>query len=301
VVPDFQSITLPFLKAVADGKDHAAQELAASLAVHFNLSQDDLLELLPSGRQTRFANRVHWAATYLYKCGLLERPKRGVVRITERGHEVLADDPTRLDLRYLARFPELAAFRSAEVESSEAVGEAVATAVATPDERLREAHREIVATLKAELLGRVLEQTPTFFEWLVVELLVAMGFGGAHGRKAHLGRSGDDGVDGVVDQDALGLDRVYVQAKRWRPGASVGAGEVRNFFGSLDAHKASKGVFITTSSFTRDAIDTAERLTKRIVLIDGNALAELMIRFGVGVRVEEKFEVQKIDEDFFLD
>ena len=297
-IPDFQSLMLPVLEVAADGQDHAGSALIAAMADRFGLTEAERAELLPSGRQQTIANRVHWAITYLAKCGLLERPRRGFARITARGREVLAERPARVDLKYLARFPELERFRAGEGERTPAPVIEPAATTATPDERLRQAHQEIEATLRADLLARVLAQPPAFFEAVVVDLLVAMGYGGSHGRSARLGGAGDGGVDGVIDQDALGLDRVYVQAKRYTD-KPVTPADIRNFFGSLDAMKAAKGVFITTSSFTRDARDQAEKLTKRIVLIDGEQLAARMLQFGVGVRIEERVEIKKIDEDYF--
>lgn len=297
-IPDFQSLMLPVFEAAADGQDHDGSSLIAAMADRFGLTEAERAELLPPGRQPTIANRVHWAITYLAKCGLLERPRRGFARITARGREVLAERPGRVDLKYLARFPELERFRAGEGERAPAPVIEPAATTATPDERLRQAHQEIEATLRADLLARVLTQPPAFFEAVVVDLLVGMSYGGSHGRSARLGGAGDGGVDGVIDQDALGLDRVYVQAKRYTD-KPVTPADIRNFFGSLDAMKAAKGVFITTSSFTRDARDQAEKLTKRIVLIDGEQLAARMLQFGVGVRIEERVEIKKIDEDYF--
>jgi restriction system protein len=213
-----------------------------------------------------------------------------------------AEHPARVDLKYLSRFPELERFRAGagDGERVSQLNAEPTPQAATPDERLRQAHQEIEAALRADLLARVLAQPPAFFEGLVVDLLVAMGYGGTHGRSARLSGAGDGGVDGVIDQDALGLDRVYVQAKRYTD-KPVTPADIRNFFGSLDAMKAAKGVFITTSSFTRDAREQADKLTKRIVLIDGEHLAARLLQFGVGVRVEERVEIKKIDEDYFSD
>jgi restriction system protein len=300
-IPDFQSLMLPVLEATNDGGDHKGSALISMMSARFELSENEKAELLPSGRQRAIENRVHWAITYLAKCGLLERPRRGFARITSRGREVLKERPSRIDLRFLARFPELEQFRSRSRDAAPGEtlpqGEPVPL-IATPDERLRQAHLEIEAALRSDLLTRVIDQPPVFLENLVIDLLVAMGYGGVHGRGARLGKSGDGGVDGVIDQDALGLDRVYVQAKRYSD-KPVTAGDIRSFFGSLDAVKAAKGVFITTSSFTRDAQEQAEKFTKRIVLIDGELLAGLMLKHGVGVRVEERIEVKKLDEDYF--
>lgn len=299
-VPDFQTLLLPVLTSTSDGMEHRTSDIVNRMSDEFELTADERSELLPSGRQARMTNRVHWAITYLARTKLLERTRHGYVRITDRGRTTVGENLPRIDLAYLDRFPELAEFRGGGESSTEVEQPSQVASTATPDERLRAAHSEIVASLKSELLARVMAQSPLFFERLVVELLVAMGFGGTHGKAAQLGGAGDGGVDGVVDQDALGLDRVYVQAKRWQ-GNPVGPGQIRDFFGSLDAMKASKGVFITTSKFTSDARETAERLTKRIVLIDGEALADLMVRYSVGTRTEETVEIKKVDEDFFIE
>lgn len=300
-IPDFQSLMLPVLEAANDGSDHKGSVLIQKMSDKFNLSEAERTEMLPSGRQRVIENRVHWAITYLAKCGLFERPRRGYVRIAQRGQEVLKERPSRIDLKFLAQFPELEQFRSRSKNSTsgeQAQHEESAPLIATPDERLRQANEEIGAALRAELLRRVIDQPPVFLEGLVVDLLVAMGYGGVHGRGTRLGKSGDGGVDGVIDQDALGLDRVYVQAKRYTD-KPVTASDVRSFFGSLDGVKAAKGVFITTARFTKDAREQAEKFTKRIVLIDGELLAEHMTKHGVGVRVEERIEVKKLDEDYF--
>jgi restriction system protein len=272
----------------------------------FQLTAEERAALLPSGRQSIIANRTHWAITYLAKTGLLERTRRGFVRITDRGRTVLQERPARVDLDFLTRYPELDAFRSARRNGVELLDghppELLRSSEATPDELIRSAYANIDAALRELLLSRILRSPPAFFERLIVRLLVAMGFGGqVDGTAEALGRSGDDGVDGVIDQDALGLDRVYLQAKRYAPSNPVGPSAIRDFFGSLDIAKASKGVFITTSSFSRSAQETAARLGKRIVLIDGDQLAALMIRYDVGVRIEETFHIKKIDEDFFLE
>lgn len=311
-IPGFQELMLPVLKFVAGADEVRTGDVIARIEAAFDLGHEEREQLLPSGKQTVVANRTHWAITYLAKTGLLERTARGRVRITDHGRAVLAEQPTRIDLAYLSRFPELDAFRASRRLGNSAVGEtlpqhpAVAQAVeqadATPDELIRASHARIDAALRELLLTRILGLPPAFFERLIVRLLVAMGFGSrVDGAARELGRSGDGGVDGVIDQDALGLDRVYLQAKRYAPGNGVGADAIRDFFGSLNIAKASKGVFITTSTFTRWARDTADRLGARIVLIDGDQLAALMIRHDVGVRIEETFHIKKIDEDFFVE
>lgn len=304
-IPDFQTLMLPVLRAASAGEVHGA-DVISQLADEFNLTPDERAELLSSGRQTRFANRVHWARTYLAKAGLIQPTRRGHFRATERGRSVLAQPPTRIDMRFLARFPEYQAFRGDRRSNGAVPGEHAPAAPVqpdegrTPDELMREARDQLEAELGAELLSRILAAPSEFFERLVVQLLTAMGYGGSitdAGRA--LGRSGDGGVDGVIDEDALGLDRIYVQAKRYAAGNSVGPGEIRDFFGALDQFKAGKGLFVTTSSFTQSATRTAEGLSKRIVLVDGAQLTRLMIRYGVGCRVEETLTIKKVDEEFF--
>jgi restriction system protein len=303
-IPGFQDLMLPVLLAVADGQETRTGDLVSVMADRFGLSGEERERLLPSGRQTLIGNRTHWAVTYLTKTGLLERTRRGYVRIAERGRSVLSERPARVDLKYLSRFPELESFRarrSVQANGEEPVLELVERKGATPDELIRSAHAQIDAALREELIARILTSPPAFFEQLIVRLLLAMGFGGQHGATAEaIGRAGDGGLDGVIDQDALGLDRVYLQAKRYARDNAVGPNSIRDFFGSLDIAKAAKGVFITTSTFTRSARETTERLGKRIVLIDGEQLAALMIRYDVGVRIEETFHIKKVDEDFFL-
>jgi restriction system protein len=300
-VPDYQSLMLPVLRAAAAGERRIGA-VVQSLAEELGLSEAARAALLASGRQTIFANRVHWAKTYLAKAGLVEATKRGHFRLTQRGVDVLAVSPERIDNRFLGRFEEFRQFsdRSAQPTNDEVVPEPADAAQQTPDEIMRAAHRRIEAALAEDLLDRVRAAPPDFFERLIVNLLLAMGYGGSAADAGRaLGRSGDDGVDGVIDQDALGLDRVYIQAKRYAAGNSVGPGAIRDFFGSLDRHKAAKGLFVTTSGFTSSARETADYLSKRIVLIDGEQLTRLMIRHNVGCRIEEVLHVKKVDEDFF--
>ena len=300
-VPDYQSLMLPVLRAAAAGERRIGA-VVQSLAEELGLSEAARAALLASGRQTIFANRVHWAKTYLAKAGLVEATKRGHFRLTQRGADVLAASPERIDKRFLSRFEEFRQFsdRSAQPTDDEVVAEPADAAEQTPDEIMRAAHRRIEAALAEDLLDGVRAAPPDFFERLIVNLLLAMGYGGSAADAGRaLGRSGDDGVDGVIDQDALGLDRVYIQAKRYAAGNSVGPGAIRDFFGSLDRHKAAKGLFVTTSGFTSSARETADYLSKRIVLIDGEQLTRLMIRHNVGCRIEEVLYVKKVDEDFF--
>lgn len=301
-IPDYQSLMLPVLRAAKQAEVRIG-DVIVNLASDLGLSEAARNALLASGRQTIFANRVHWAKTYLAKAGLVEITRRGYFRTTPRGDEVLIAAPDRIDNRFLARFEEFRAFTDRAppaTEEADRIDVASDTVEATPDEIMRAAHRRIETALAEDLLDRVCAAPPDFFERLIVNLLLAMGYGGSVGEAGRaLGRSGDDGVDGVIDQDELGLDRVYIQAKRYAAGNSVSSGAIRDFFGSLDRHKATKGLFVTTSTFTASARDTAEYLSKRIVLIDGGQLTRLMIRHNVGCRIEESLHVRKIDEDFF--
>ena len=302
-IPDYQSVMLPVLVASSRGEVRIGQ-VVEELADQLKLSPEERTELLPSGQQTVFSNRVHWAKSYLSKANLVEITRRGHFRITERGQEVLRSAPQKIDNKFLMQFEEFKGFLKQANTRSETNEAAPISAVEeqkqTPDETMRLAYRQIETALIHDLLERVLEAPPDFFERLMVNLLLSMGYGGSTENAGRtLGRSGDDGVDGVIDQDALGLDRVYIQAKRYAAGNNIGPGAIRDFFGSLDRHKASKGLFVTTSGFSASARETAEHLSKRIVLIDGDQLARLMIRHNVGCRIEETLHIKKIDEEFF--
>lgn len=305
MIPDYQSLMLPVLRYCSDREEARVSEAVEALADQLNLSEENRAELLPSGRQTTFANRVHWAKTYLTQAGLLESTRRGYFRITPRGRVALSSHQGRISNEYLLQFEEFRAFRartSPVKTDDEPKGDSLLPSddERTPDEIMRTAQRDIERALRKELLSRVMAAPPAFFEQLVVNLLVAMGYGGSVDEAGRaIGRSGDNGVDGVIDQDALGLDRVYIQAKRYAEGNAVGAGAIRDFAGSLDMHKATKGLFVTTADFTQDARNTADLLSRHIVLINGEQLAALMIRYDVGARVEETLYLKKIDEDFF--
>jgi restriction system protein len=267
-IPDYQFLMLPVLKKAAVGEVKIG-DVIDELATELGLSADERSELLPSGRQTIFANRVHWAKSYLKQAGLLEMTKRAHFRVSDRGRQVLETNPSKVDNKLLTQFEEFNQFRQrhgddnrtevAPIVETESVAEE-----RTPDEVMRSAHRQINAALGQDLLDRITASPPEFFERLIVSLLLAMGYGGS-GENAgrSIGRSGDDGVDGVVDQDPLGLDRVYVQAKRYQSEAKIGPSAIRDFFGSLDMHKATKGLFVTTSSFSPAATSTASMLGKR--------------------------------------
>lgn len=301
MTPDFQFLMRHVLECAAHGEVRMS-DVVETLADRLSLSQDDREELLPSGRQTRFANRVHWAKGYLKQAGLVHTTKRGHFMITERGKAALAETGAEINRTYLERFEEFKAF---QVRTRKTGGDTDAPSspdtesAVTPDEILRQAHNTINVTLAAELLDRVREASPVFFERLIVDLLLAMGYGGTSEEAGRaLGKSGDDGVDGVIDQDPLGVDQIYIQAKRYAAGNSIGAGAIRDFFGALSLKKVQKGIFVTTSTFSPSAIQTARDLM-RIVLIDGDQLAKLMIRYNIGCRDEEILHLKKVDEDFF--
>jgi restriction system protein len=306
-IPDYQSLMLPVLMVAGDGQEHRIRDVIEQLAREFRLTDDERRQLLPSGKQARFDNHVHWAKGYMVQAGLLEATRRAYFRITERGREVLGESPCRIDNKYLSRFPEFIRFldrnRTPSVpQSADAVASPAAAQTQTPDETLRSAVGQIDAALGKELLDRIIAAPPAFFERLIVTLLLAMGYGGSRADAGQIvGRSGDGGIDGVIDQDALGLDRVYVQAKRYSVDNAVSEPEIRAFSGSLGAAKANKGVFVTTSYFTKPAESFAERHPFRIVLIDGEQLAALMIRHNVGARIDETLYIKKVDEDFFTE
>lgn len=306
-IPDYQTLMLPVLRLAAEGEIKIG-DAVERLATDFLLNENEKSELLPSGKQTIIANRTHWAKTYLKQAGLVVSTRRGYFEISDAGKRVLLEKPIRIDVDYLLRFPNFVAFRkrtttASEADNGQVLGNIDASKIGTtqtPEEIMRSRHAELNSTLAEEMLNLIQSGTPAFFERLIVQLLLSMGFGGtATDAGRAIGRSGDDGVDGVVDQDALGLDRVYIQAKRYKPDSSIGPAAIREFSGSLELHKASKGIFVTTSIFSKTATETAERLGKRIVLIDGLYLSQLMIRYNVGCRVEERLEIKRLDEEFF--
>lgn len=302
-IPDFQTLMRPIVELHASGEDFDRGPLRDALADLFELTQDEREELLPSGRQRRFDNRVAWALTHLYHAGLLERPRRGVTRITDRGRQVLDEHSDRIDMSVLNNFAEYREFRSGGTSDDEPDDRGAPIGDdATPEEVLEAAHQTLTDALAQELRDKLVDSDPAFFEQVVVDVLVAMGYGGSH-RDAgqRLGRTGDAGIDGVIREDALGLDAIYLQAKRWDPSRTVGRPEIQGFVGALHGARASKGVFLTTARFSRDAIDYAESVTPRVVLIDGRELAHLMIEHGVGVTTRRRYELRRIDEDYFLE
>lgn len=299
-IPDYQTLMLPLLRLAADGKDHTTREAVEILATEFQLTPAERSELLASGQQAIFNNRVGWANAYIKKAGLLESPRRGILRITTRGKQTLSENLTKIDIRYLERFPEFIKFRDASRNNRETTTtESVSIATEqTPEEILELGHQNLRLSLAQDILSRILACSPTFFERLVVELLVKMGYGGSR-RDAgeRIGQSGDGGIDGIIKEDRLGLDTIYIQAKRWQ--GSVGRPEIQKFVGALQGQRAKKGVFITTSSYTADATDYVSRIDTKVVLIDGQLLANLMIDFDIGVSVSASYIVKRIDSDYF--
>jgi restriction system protein len=296
---------LPVLQQISAADEQAPGTIRDAVASKLALTAQDLAQLLPSGRQTAFANRVAWALGYLKQAGMVESPRRGVYRITERGTAALGEKHSRIDIQYLNRFPEFVAFRapsSATERASTGVEEdsQAPESALTPDERIRSGYTALRESLAAQLIERVRRVSPKFFEELVVDLLVAMGYGGSREDAASVvGGSGDGGIDGIIKEDKLGLDTIYVQAKRWKD--TVGRPDIQRFAGALQGKKARKGVFITTSAFSDEALEFAEGLQTNIVLIDGKQLAQLMIDHEVGVGEAGTFKIHKLDEDYFLE
>lgn len=307
-IPTYEELMLPLLQEYAAASAPLSiKELIPIIAAKVGLSDDDLAERLPSGRQGLFHNRLHWAKTYMARAGLIASPSRGLAVITERGRSILAENPSNIDGDTLARFEEFALWRDGTTDGT---GEpkaitstpSVAPEVThkTPEERIEDARRDLERGLKAELLDRVRTMTPAEFEELIVQLLLKMGYGqGAEEMAQALGGTGDQGIDGVVHQDPLGLDRVYIQAKRYAEGNTVGSREIRDFNGALDLVRAPKGLFVTASSFTKDARAQAQNATRQIVLVDGEELTSMMIRYKIGTRVLATVDIQTIDDGFF--
>jgi restriction system protein len=299
-IPDYQSCMLPFLAFLGDGIEHPLAEAEDAVAKHFDLSAEDRAILLPSGQQGVFRNRVGWARTYLKKAGLLEAPKRATFRITDRGRAVLASKPDQIDAKFLRQFPEFQDFVKPSASNAATSGAHTAdeTPSTTPEETMEAAYQGLRDELGDELLARILSCSPAFFEQLVVELLVKMGYGGSRKDAGQrIGASGDGGIDGIIKEDRLGLDTIYLQAKRWQ--GSVGRPEIQKFVGALQGQRARKGVFITTSSYSAEAVQYAVNIDTKVVLIDGKTLAGLMIDFNVGVAQAAQYVLKRIDSDYF--
>ena len=301
-IPDFQSLMLPLLKVVADGREYRLRDVVELLAEEFHLTDEERQQLLPSGRYPTFDNRIAWAKTYLKKAGLIDQPRRAFFQITERGREVLKTSPRLINMKFLEQFPEYIAFKenSEQVEAQQQITSSISAQNETPEELIESGARTIRKELAEEILQRIKGCPPAFFERLVVELLVKMGYGGTRqdaGRA--IGRSGDEGIDGVIHEDRLGLDVIYLQAKRWEN--VVGRPEIQKFVGALQGQRAKKGVFITTSDFTKEAVEYVRNIDNKVVLINGALLANLMIDHNVGVSLAATYEIKKIDSDYFLE
>ncbi len=290
---------LPLLKFYSDDKDHTFRETVEALAKDLKLTDEERREMLPSGKQEIFDNRIGWARTYLKKAGLIDSPKRGINRISPRGFEILKQKPQKIDVHFLSQFKEFQEFRALRRIQSDEVSE-LESNDKTPEESLESAYQSIRNDLASDLLQRLKTCSPSFFERLVVEVIVKMGYGGTRkdAGKA-IGRSGDGGIDGIIKEDKLGLDAIYIQAKRWEN--TVGRPDIQKFVGALNGLRARKGLFITTSNFSSDADDYVSRIDSKVVLINGETLAQLMIEYNVGVSTVNAYEVKKVDSDYFLE
>ena len=298
-IPDFQTLMRPLLELATDGKEHALAEAREKLAKIFELTDEERALLLPSGRTPKFTNRVAWAKVYLNQAGALESSRRGIFKITDRGLELLKSVPSRITIKELQQYPEFLEFRTAKhkkVDSGE-TGTADEEGQ-TPEEMLEESYQRFRNEIASELLGRVKASSPQFFERLVVELLLSMGYGGSRKEAGEaIGKAGDEGIDGIINEDRLGLDVIYIQAKKWD--GSVGRPEIQKFVGALHGKRAKKGVFITTGVFSADANEYVQKIEPKVVLIDGRQLADLMIDFNVGVTPITSYETKRIDSDYF--
>lgn len=300
MIPDYQSIMLPLLQLVSDKQEYKFRDLIEKLAIKFKLTENDREELLPSGTQPIFDNRVGWANTYLKKAGLLDSPRRATVTITKSGLEVLAKNPSQINVKFLRQFQGFREFVSTKKEEAVEEDPIEDESGKTPEEILGAAYEKIKRSLAAELISKVLTVSPSRFERLVVDLLIKMGYGGsAKDAGQAIGKSGDEGIDGTIKEDKLGLDIIYIQAKRWQPGNVVGRPELHKFVGALAGQGAKKGIFITTSSFTKDAREYNPKNETKIVLIDGEQLAQLMIDNNLGVTVTNAYEIKRLDSDYF--
>jgi len=298
-IPDYQAIMLPLLKFASDGKEHSIEEARGKMASIFSLTDEEKKALLPSGRQTVFSNRVAWAKVYLHHAGILNSPRRGYFQISERGREVLSENPRDLNVKYLERFPEFIEFRTTDKKPKKAAAQVqIESNEETPEEMLESAYQRLRADLTADVLGRLKNCSPEFFERLVVEVLLKMGYGGSRTEAGEaIGASGDEGIDGIINEDRLGLDVIYLQAKRWQ--GTVGRPEIQKFVGALHGKRAKKGIFITTGTFSTEALDFVSKIESKVALIDGKQLAGMMIDFNVGVTPQAAYETKRVDSDYF--
>lgn len=296
-IPDFQSIMLPLLDFCADGQEHTNREAIDTLSEHFGLTKEEQKQLLPSGRQRVFDNRVAWARAHMKMARLLENTRHGVFRIADRGIEVLSQSPLEVNLHFLRQFPEYIEARSRH-KTSRDKEESEELEAKTPEEQLEQAYETLRENLASDLLAQLKSSSPAFFERVVVEVLVKMGYGGSRKDAGQaIGRSGDEGIDGIIKEDRLGLDIIYIQAKKWEN--TVSRPEIQKFAGALQGKRARKGIFITTSEFSDGAKGYVDAIDSKIILIDGEQFAKLMLDFNVGVSTEAVYELKKLDSDYF--
>jgi len=303
MIPKYEEIMLPFLKYLADGKEHALSEIHDALEEQFKLTDDELRELLPSGQQPVFRNRIGWARTYLKKAGLLTSPKRAHFRISDKGLSLLKEKPSEITSKFLTRYDDFVEFQSIKKDKKENRTSSQSELIKndtdqTPEESLEYAYQKLHSELAKELLDVVKACSPNFFEKLVIDLLITMGYGGSRKDAGQaMGKSGDGGIDGIINEDKLGLDIIYLQAKRWDNAVPVK--EIRDFTGALASKKAKKGIFITTSSFPKSVYEFVEQVEYKIILIDGERLANLMIEHSIGLSTVNTYHVKTIDSDYF--
>ncbi len=297
-VPDYQTLMRPLLAICNDGEKHSLSELHDQLCVEFNLSTEDIAQKINSGRQTTMKNRIGWARTYMRKAGLLDLPERGYCQITEEGKKVLGEQLERIDIKFLRQYPSFQDFVKPK-ESSSSAEIIEADSSATPEEQMTLAQNALNQSLSEDIISAILSASPQFFEQLVVDLMLAMGYGGAREDAGEATQySNDGGIDGIINEDPLGLDTIYLQAKRYTT-STIGRPDIQSFAGALDMQKAKKGVFITASRFSKDAIEFVGMIEKSIVLIDGQKLAELMIKYDLGVAIKQVYAIKQIDSDYF--
>jgi restriction system protein len=300
-IPDYQTFMLPFLKLAADGKEHSMQDAYRNLSDQFGLTEDEKKIMLPSGLQSIVNNRIGWAKTYLKKSRLIESPKRGVFKITARGVDVLKRNPSHIDLDLLKQFPEFIEFKNFKNPKEQSGMTEVSTQanIKNPEEAIEDSFEEINSSLVSEILDTVKNASPAFFEKLVIDLLLKMGYGGSRKDAGQaIGQAGDEGIDGIIKEDRLGLDIIYIQAKRWG-NTVIGRPDIQKFAGALQGKRAKKGIYITTSRFSKEAVDYANQIDSKIILIDGEVMTKLMLEHNVGVSVSKIYEIKKVDHDYF--
>jgi len=299
-IPDFQSVMLPIMEIASDKSVHLFRDVINKLIENYKLTEEEKNELLPSGKQPIFENRTGWAKTHLKKAGLLDYPKRGCIQITERGTSLLENKPEKIDMKVLKQFDEYNEFINITNDNKNSDDIVNEIEIHTPEELMEKSFHNIKRTLAGEILEKIRNVTPSFFEKLVVNLLVKMGYGGSvkDAGKA-IGKANDEGIDGTIKEDKLGLDVIYIQAKRWKDGNVVGRPELHKFVGALAGQGAKKGIFITASTFTKEALEYTPKNETKIILIDGIQLAELLIEYNVGVSNQQTYEIKKIDNDYF--